>query len=39
MMPSIYANYKGNLHLDFEFKMKELAINKISRESLLTICE
>jgi UV DNA damage endonuclease len=39
MMPSIYANYKGNLHLDFEFKLKELAITKISRESLLTICE
>jgi len=39
MMPSIYANYKGNLHLDFEFKQKELAITKISRENLLTICE
>jgi len=39
MMPSIYANYKGNLHLDFEFKLKELAINKVSRENLLTICE
>lgn len=37
MLPDIYANYKGNLHLDFEFKMKELAINKISREKLLTI--
>ena len=39
MLPDIYANYKGNLHLDFEFKQKELAINKISRENLLTICE
>lgn len=37
MLPSIYANYKGDLHLDFEFKMKEVAINKISREKLLTI--
>ena len=39
MLPAIYANYKGDLHLDFEFKMKEIAINKISRESLLTLCE
>lgn len=38
MLPDIYANYKGDLHLDFEFKMKEIAINKISREKLLTIC-
>ena len=37
-LPDIYANYKGDLHLDFEFKMKEIAINKISREKLLTIC-
>jgi hypothetical protein len=24
--------------VDFEFKLKEIAINKISREKLLTIC-
>ena len=38
MLPSIYKNYEDELHLDFEFKMKEIAINKISREKLLTIC-
>lgn len=38
MLPDIYANYKGDLHLDFEFKQKEIAINKVSREKLLTIC-
>ncbi len=37
MLPAIYKNYNGELHLDFEFKMKEIAINKISREKLLTI--
>ena len=37
-LPEVYKNYKGNLHLDFEFKMKEIAINKISREKSLTIC-
>jgi len=37
-LPDIYANYKGELHLDFEFKLKEVAINKISREKALTIC-
>jgi UV DNA damage endonuclease len=36
-LPEIYKNYKGELHLDFEFKQKEIAINKISRENLLTI--
>lgn len=39
MLPSIYKNYKGELHLDFEFKLKEIAINKISREKLLTVAE
>ena len=38
MLPAIYANHKDPLHLDFEFKLKEIAINKISREKLLTIC-
>lgn len=38
MLPDIYKNYKGDLHLDFEFKLKEVAINKIYREKLLTIC-
>jgi len=37
-LPQIYANHKNELHLDFEFKLKEIAINKISREKLLTIC-
>ena len=37
-LPDIYKNYKGKLHLDFEFKLKEIAINKISREKALTIC-
>ena len=37
-LPDIYKNHKDNLHLDFEFKLKEIAINKISREKLLTIC-
>lgn len=32
MLPSIYANHKDPLHLDFEFKMKELAIVKVNRE-------
>jgi UV DNA damage endonuclease len=36
MLPAIYANHKDPLHLDFEFKLKEIAINKISREKLLT---
>jgi UV DNA damage endonuclease len=30
MLPAIYKNYKGKLHLDFEFKSKERAIQKIS---------
>jgi UV DNA damage repair endonuclease len=30
---------KATCTSDFEFKMKEIAINKISRESLLTLCE
>jgi len=38
MLPAIYTNHKDPLHLDFEFKLKEIAINKISREKLLTIC-
>lgn len=38
MLPAIYATHKDPLHLDFEFKLKEIAINKISREKLLTIC-
>lgn len=37
MLPAIYKNYTKPLHLDFEFKMKEFAINKISREKLLTV--
>jgi UV DNA damage endonuclease len=37
MLPAIYANHKDELHLDFEFKLKEIAIDKISREKLLTI--
>lgn len=37
MLPAIYKNYTNPLHLDFEFKLKEIAINKISREKLLTI--
>jgi UV DNA damage endonuclease len=37
-IPEIYSNYKNNLHLDFEFKHKESAINTISRGKLLTIC-
>jgi UV DNA damage endonuclease len=38
MLPAIYKNYTNPLHLDFEFKLKEIAINKISREKVLTIC-
>lgn len=30
MLPAIYKNCKNPLHLDFEFKAKELAIQKIS---------
>lgn len=37
-MPDVYKNYSNDLHLDFEFKLKEIAINKISRGKLLTIC-
>jgi UV DNA damage endonuclease len=37
MLPAIYANHKDELHLDFEFKLKDIAIDKISREKLLTI--
>ena len=36
MLPVIYANHKDPLHLDFEFKQKEIAINKIPRGKLLT---
>lgn len=36
-IPEIYRNYKNDLHLDFEFKHKESAINTISREKLLTM--
>lgn len=35
-VPEIYSNYEKDLHLDFEFKHKELAINKVSRKNLLT---
>lgn len=35
-LPEIYSNYKNPLHLDFEFKHKESAINTISRQKLLT---
>jgi UV DNA damage endonuclease len=35
-VPEIYSNYEKDLHLDFEFKHKELAINKVSRRNLLT---
>jgi UV DNA damage endonuclease len=35
MLPDIYANHKDPLHLDFEFKLKEIAINKINREKVL----
>jgi UV DNA damage endonuclease len=38
MLPAIYKNHKDPLHLDFEFKLKEIAINKVSREKALTIC-
>ena len=39
MLPAIYKNYTKPLHLDFEFKQKEVAILKISRENSLTIVE
>ena len=36
-LPSAYQNYRnGPLHLDFEFKQKEVAINAFSRENVLT---
>ena len=35
-VPMVYSTYKKDLHLDFEFKHKESAINKISRKNLLT---
>ena len=35
MLPDIYANHKDPLHLDFEFKLKEVAINTIPREAVL----
>jgi UV DNA damage endonuclease len=35
-VPMVYSTYKKDLHLDFEFKHKESAINKISRQNLLT---
>ena len=35
-VPEIYSSYEKDLHLDFEFKHKELAINKVSRRNLLT---
>lgn len=35
-LPEIYSNYKNDLHLDFEFKHKESAINTISRQNILT---
>jgi UV DNA damage endonuclease len=37
-LPNVYKNYNNDLHLDFEFKLKEIAINKISRGKLLTLC-
>ena len=36
-IPAVYSVHKDPLHLDFEFKLKEIAINKISHEKLLTI--
>jgi UV DNA damage endonuclease len=35
-VPMVYSTYTKDLHLDFEFKHKESAINKISRQNLLT---
>lgn len=35
-VPMVYSTYTKDLHLDFEFKHKESAINKISRKNLLT---
>lgn len=34
-VPDIYANYKGDLHLDFEFKLKEVAILKVKQEQVV----
>lgn len=34
-VPEIYANYKSDLHLDFEFKHKELAILKVKQEKVI----
>jgi UV DNA damage endonuclease len=34
-LPEIYANYKSDLHLDFEFKHKELAIHKVKQEKVI----
>ncbi len=34
MFPAVYANYKKPLHLDFEFKMKELSIYKVTKNIL-----
>ena len=31
-VPMVYSNYKKDLHLDFEFKHKELAIQKVARK-------
>jgi hypothetical protein len=30
-VPKIYSSYKSDLHLDFEFKHKELAILKVKQ--------
>lgn len=34
MFPAVYANYKKPLHLDFEFKLKEIAIYKVNKQIL-----
>jgi UV DNA damage endonuclease len=31
-VPMVYSNYKKDLHLDFEFKHKEIAIQKVARK-------
>ena len=31
-VPTVYSNYKKDLHLDFEFKHKEIAIQKVARK-------
>lgn len=35
MFPAVYANYKKPLHLDFEFKLKEIAIKKLNKQILI----